>query len=112
MNGVVDFLHREQVRGETLPFIIAHGGYLPDFPILLASCMKHNCDKFGILTECMFVDSMKILHDDGYKRLSLALCEELHINRCSHLALENVYILKTICNKKPEMSDHLYGYIF
>ena len=50
MDGLVEFLHREQERGETLPFIIAHGGYLYDFPILLACCMKHNSNKFGILT--------------------------------------------------------------
>ena len=82
MNGLVEFLHREQVRGKTLPMIIAHGGYLHDFPILRASCMKHNCDKFGILTECMFMDSMQILQDDGYKRPGLdALCEELNIKR-------------------------------
>ena len=85
MNGLVEFLHREQVRGETLPFIIAHGGYLHDFPILLASCMKHNCDKFGILTECMFVDSMKILHDDGYKRPSLDSRFTFSIRRCLYI---------------------------
>ena len=44
MDGLVEFLHRKQARGETLPLIIAHGGYLHDIPILLASCMKHNCD--------------------------------------------------------------------
>ena len=91
MDGLVRFLHREQARSETLPFIIAHGGYLHDFPILLASCMKHNCDKFGILTECLFVDSMQILKNDSYKRPGLdALCEELNKKRSSHSALEDV----------------------
>ena len=56
---LVEVLHREQAQSETIPIIIAHGGYLHDFPILLASCMKHNCDKFGILTECMFVEVCK-----------------------------------------------------
>ena len=68
MDGLVEFLHREQARGEALPIIIAHGGYSLDSPILFASCMKHNCDKFGILTECVFVDSMQAIQDDGYKR--------------------------------------------
>ena len=40
LDGLVEFLHREQVQSETIPIIIAHGGYLHDFPILLASCMK------------------------------------------------------------------------
>ena len=112
-DGLVEFLHREQARGDTLPIIIAHGGYLHDFPILLASCMKHHCDKFGILTECMSVDSMQILQDGDYKRPGLdALCEELNIKRSSHSALEDAYILKTVCNKKPEMLDHPYGYTF
>ena len=41
------------------PVIIAHGGYSHDFPILLVKCMKHYWDKFGILIECIFVDSMQ-----------------------------------------------------
>ena len=61
----------------------------------------------------MFVDSMQILRDGGYKRPGLdALCEELNIKRTSHSALEDVYILQTVCNKKPEILDHPYGYTF
>ena len=99
--------------GGELLTIIAHRGYSHDFPILLASCMKHNCNKFGILTECMFVDSMQFLQDDSCKRPGLdALCEELNIKGSSHSALEDAYILKTVCNKKPEIPDHPYGYTF
>ena len=60
MNGLVEFLHNEQLQSETDPIIIAHGGYLHDFPILLTSCMKYNFHDFGILTECMFADSMEM----------------------------------------------------
>ena len=76
--------------------------------------MKHNWDSFGIFTECMFVYSMQLLQDDGYKRPALdALCEELNIKRSSHSALEGAYnILKIVCNKKPEIIDHPYGYTF
>ena len=113
MAGLTEYLHREQAQSETIPVIIAHGGYLHDFPILLASCMKHNWDKFGILTECMFVDSIQVLQDDGYKRPGLdALCKELNIKRSSHSALEDAYILKTVCTVKAEMMDHPYGYTF
>ena len=108
MDGLVAFLQREQAQSETIPIIIARGGSLHDFPILLASSMKHNCDEFGILTECMFVDSMQILQDDGYKIPSLdALYEELNIKRNSHSA--RCFISKTVCYKKPEMFDHPYG---
>ena len=42
MNALVDF-HPEQVQSETtIHVIIAHGGYLHNFPILLANCMKHS----------------------------------------------------------------------
>ena len=42
MEGLVEFLQHEQAQSDTVPVIIAHGGYLHDFSILLASCMKHN----------------------------------------------------------------------
>ena len=49
MNELVKFLHGEQAQSETIPIIIAKGGCLHNFPILLANCVKHSCDKFGIL---------------------------------------------------------------
>ena len=53
------------------------GGYLNDFPILLANCMKHNYD-WTPLEGCMSVDSMRVLQNSGYKRPGLdALCEDL-----------------------------------
>ena len=39
MDGHFEFL---QAWSETIPIIITHGGYLHDFPILLANCMKNN----------------------------------------------------------------------
>ena len=87
---LVEFPHHAQAQSETIPVIIAHGGHLHNFSVLLASCMKHNWDKFGILTECMFMDSMQILQDGGYQRPGLdALCKELDIKRSSHSALED-----------------------
>ena len=113
MAGLTEFIHREQAQSETIPVIIAHGGYSHDFPILLASCMKHSWDKFGILAECMFVDSMQVLQDDGYKIPGLdALFKGLNIKRSSHPALEDAYILKIVWTVKAEMMDHPYGYTF
>ena len=42
-----------------------------DFPILLASCMKHNYNDYTVLTGLMYVDSMQNLKDAGYRRPGL-----------------------------------------
>ena len=65
MDGLVEFIRREATE---LPIIIAHGGYVHDFPILLASCMKHNYSDFAVLAELVYVDSMQNLKDAGYRR--------------------------------------------
>ena len=44
MDGLVEFIRREATE---LPVIIAHGCYVHDFPILLASCMKHNYNDYA-----------------------------------------------------------------
>ena len=98
MDELFEFLCREQAQSETVSVIIANGGYLHDFPIMLASCMKHNWDRFGILTECMFVDSMQILQNDGYKRPGLdALCEDLNIRRRSPHSALDVCVCVYVC---------------
>ena len=48
MDGLVEFIRRETTEQQ---IIKAHGGYVPDFLILLASCMKHNYNDFPILAE-------------------------------------------------------------
>ena len=48
MYGLVEFIRREATEP---PIIIAHGGYVHDFPILLASCMKHNYNDYAVLAE-------------------------------------------------------------
>ena len=47
--------------------------------------MKYNFNEFGILKDCLFIDSVHILKDDGYQRPGLdTLCQELNksIGRC------------------------------
>ena len=78
MDGLVEFIRREATESS---IIIAHGGNVHDFPILLASYMKHNYKDFAVLVELVYVDSMEDLKDAGYRRPGLdALCEELKIN--------------------------------
>ena len=108
MEGLVEFIDQES--DSLPPIIIAHGGYLHDFPILLANCMKHNID-YTPLTMYTFVDSMQLFQDDGYTKPGLdALCERFDIDSKRHSALEDAKVLKTICNMNPDIMDHPYGY--
>ena len=74
MDGLLEFLQ----SSETSLIIIAHGGYLHDFPILLAillailiaNCMQHKYD-WTSLEGCMFLNSMQVLQNSGYKRPGL-----------------------------------------
>ena len=89
-------------------------GYVHDFPILLASCMKHNYNDYTVLAELMYVASMQNLKDSGYRRPGLdALCADLKIERRGHSALDDAKILKTVCTvKSEEMLQNPYGYTF
>ena len=111
MDGLVEFIRREAT---TPSIILAHGGYVHGFPILLASCMKHIYNDFAVLAELMQVDNMQNLKDDGYRRPGLdALCAELKIERKGHSALDDAKILNTVCTmKSEEMLQNPYGYTF
>ena len=107
MVGLVESLQPEYLQSESNPIIIANGGYLRDFPILLASCMKHKYYNFTALAWCMYLDSMQILRDAGYRRPGLdALSLDLNIERKTHSALMDAIT----CNKKPEMFGQPHGY--
>ena len=89
MNGFIDFLCREQAQSITKPMIVAHGGYLHDFPILLVNCMKNNVD-YTPLAKCTFIDSMQLMQDEGCSKPGLdALCQRLHIDSARHSAHED-----------------------
>ena len=112
MTALMECMPNEQLQSATDPIIITHGGYSHDFSILLANCMKYNFNDFGILKDCLFIDSVHILKYDGYQRPGLdALCEGLNIKRHTY-SLEDAYILKKVFIKKPELLDHPYGYMF
>ena len=109
MDVLVSFVRREATEP---PIIIAHGGYVHDFPILLASCMKHNYNDYTVLAELMYVDSMQNLKDAGYRRPGLdALCEELKIERRGHSALDDAKIPQAVCTMQSEQQNP-YGYTF
>ena len=54
MDGLVALIRREAMEPA---IIIAHGGYVHDFPIILASCMKHHYSDFAVLAELVYIDS-------------------------------------------------------
>ena len=111
MDGPVEFIRREATEP---PIIIALGGYVHDFPIILASCMKHNYNDFAVLAELVYIASMQNLKDAGYRRPGLdALCADLKIERRGHSALDDAKILKAVCTMKSvEMLQNPYGYTF
>ena len=75
--------------------------------------MKYNFTDFGILKDCLLIDSVHILKDDGCQRPGLdTLCQELNIKRNIHSALEDPYILKKVFIKKPELLDYPYDFTF
>ena len=104
MDGLVAFIRPEAA------IIITHGRYEHDFPILLASCMKHTYSDLAVLSELVYVNSMQNLKDAGYRRPGLdALCEDLKIERMGHSALDDAKILQTVCTMKSEQQNP-YGY--
>ena len=72
--------------------IVAHGGYLSDFPLLLANCMKERFD-YTWFGKCEFIDSVKELQRLGYKRPGL---DSLSSPDRVHSAVGDVKLLRAI----------------
>ena len=107
MDALVEFLHREQAQSKTIRSNIAHGGFLNNFPILLANCIKHSSDNYSILENCMYVDSMLMFRNAGYAKTGLdALCQEFNIAmevRDYHSALHDAEKLIAICMRRVDV---------
>ena len=60
------------VKSETAtPTLIAHNGYLCDFPLLFANCMKYNLEVEDIFKNYTFVDTIKVLQRMGCRKTGL-----------------------------------------
>ena len=108
MDALNGFLCCEQAQSETIPIIIAHGGFLNDFTILLANCAKHEYDNYSLLLgNCTYVDSMLMFQNAGYARPGLdALSRKFNIvmrARKYHSALHDAELLLTICIKRVDL---------
>ena len=115
VDALVDFLCREQRQSETSPIIIAHGGFLNDFPILPANYIKYSYDNYLILENCMYVGSMLIFRNAGYAKPGLdALCQEFNIAMEAidyYPALHDAELLMALCKKGMDLLlklDHLH----
>ena len=64
---MMKFIGNESDDDDESPIIIAHGGVLHDFPILLTNCMRHNVD-YSVLDRFQFIESMERLKQHGYAK--------------------------------------------
>lgn len=72
-----NFIESETLENENTPLIITHAGFLFDFPKLLSNCMKHKIHK-----KCLYVDSLRIMSENGYHCSGLdSLCEDFGLKR-------------------------------
>lgn len=69
MNELIEFIEREEKESKRT-FIIAHGGYVNDFPLLLTNCMRTKYD-YTMLEKYTFIDSKLVFESKGYKRPGL-----------------------------------------
>ena len=103
-----DFIKSETLQDESKPLIIAHAGFLFDFPILVTNCMKHKIQDFGILQHCLFADSIEVLRENGYQRPGLdSLCQQFGLMRDVHSALGDVQLLKKVFYNQHIHREHI-----
>ena len=93
MDDLIDFINQESIDEQ--PTIIAHGGHLSDFPLLLANCMKatYDCTRLAMYR---YIDSMKVLQDKGYEKPGLDTFSTTTTRR--HSAVDDVKVLKHVVN--------------
>ena len=103
MNGLITFISTEERNPPTK--IIAHGGYLSDFPLLLVNCMKENFN-YTWFEKCEFIDSVKELQRLGYKRPGL---DSLSSSNRIHSAAEDVELLREIASNLLPQSLNMYS---
>ena len=90
---------KEFVKSETTtPTVIAHGGYLTDFPLLFANCMKYNIEVKDIFENYTFADSVKMLECINCKKTGLNTISDSKYKQ--HSALSDVKALASVFSKK------------
>ena len=68
LNRLLQFVNSET----STPKLVAHGGYLSDFPLLFINCMKHSIDIADNFANYKFIDTVRFLKEQGrYKKPGL-----------------------------------------
>ena len=69
-DAMIDFI-TEEAKGDVV--IIAHSGFLFDFPLLTINCLKNKCNT-DVMKNYLFIDSLKILQkEEGINHNQLSL---------------------------------------
>lgn len=98
MNELIGFIEREDKEASSKrTFIIAHGGYLNDFPLLLTNCMRTKYD-YTLLEKYTFIDSKLVFESKGYKRPGLDALSGKGDRRI-HSAIEDVKLARDVIKK-------------
>ena len=99
MDNLIEFINQESSGDDSPPIIIAHGGFLTDFPLLFVNCMKAKYD-YTRFAKYTFVDSMKILQGKGYEKPGLdAFSTAATGGQRRHSAIYDVKLLRDVVNK-------------
>ena len=95
MDDLIEFINQES-RDDVI--IIAHGGFLTDFPLLIVNCMKAKYD-YTRFANYTFVDSMKMLQGKGYEKPGLDTFTTSATAGRRHSAVYDVKLLRDVVNK-------------
>lgn len=113
MNDLIQFIKREEEEeavNTTRTVLIAHGGYLYDYPLLLTNYMRrnNNIDEYDSFVNAMeqyaFIDSIQVLQRRGYRKTSLDVLANIDDTRI-HSAAKDVEILRDIVKKYKVCDD-------
>lgn len=93
--SLIDFIKFEEIGGDDAPISVAHGEQ--HFPLLLANCLKNNCDT-SFLMRCNFIDSVIALHNvSKNSKCGLNTLAKIHFNEnITHSARKDVILLKRV----------------
>ena len=98
IDALIKFIDQESKNDDDAgdsPIIIAHGGHLTDFPLLIVNCMKNSYD-YTRFANYAFVDSMEILRSKGYDKPGL---DSFSAPIGRHSAVYDVEVLRDVANK-------------
>ena len=109
--AMIAFISAEKEKDDGEPVtIMAHGGFMSDFPLLVINCLKNKCD-ISSMSSYRFVDTVKILQQEAEVDTKLSLQCSLQslskkvfgesVHPSIHSASNDVIMLKNIFQYHP-----------